>query len=53
MSITRRINRIFRPDGRAFIVAFDHGMLDGPATGMEQPGKQPWRKSLRVAQTPS
>ncbi len=39
MSVTRRINRIFRPDGRALIVAFDHGMLDGPAPGMEQPGK--------------
>jgi DhnA family fructose-bisphosphate aldolase class Ia len=38
MSITRRLNRIFRPDGRALIVAFDHGMLDGPAPGMEQPG---------------
>lgn len=37
MSITRRINRIFKPDGRALIVAFDHGMLDGPAPGMEQP----------------
>jgi len=35
----RRLNHIFRPDGRAFIVAFDHGMLDGPAKGMEQPGK--------------
>jgi len=33
----RRLNRIFRPDGRAFIVAFDHGMIDGPARGMEQP----------------
>lgn len=37
MTTTRRINRIFRPDGRAFIVAFDHGMIDGPAKGMEQP----------------
>ncbi|MBN1267615.1 MAG: hypothetical protein JXA25_19140 [Anaerolineales bacterium] len=35
----RRLNHIFRPDGRALIVAFDHGMLDGPAKGMEQPGK--------------
>lgn len=35
----RRIHRIFRPDGRAFIVAFDHGMIDGPAKGMEQPGE--------------
>jgi DhnA family fructose-bisphosphate aldolase class Ia len=34
----RRLNRIFKPDGKAFIVAFDHGMLDGPAKGMEQPG---------------
>jgi DhnA family fructose-bisphosphate aldolase class Ia len=34
---TRRLNRIFRPDGRALIVAFDHGMIDGPAKGMEQP----------------
>lgn len=39
MSTTRRMNHIFRPDGRALIVAFDHGMLDGPAKGMEQPGK--------------
>lgn len=37
--ITRRLNHIFRPDGRAFIVAFDHGMIDGPAKGMEQPAK--------------
>ncbi len=37
MSTTRRLNRIFRPDERAFIVAFDHGMIDGPAKGMEQP----------------
>jgi len=37
--VTRRLNHIFRPDGRAFIVAFDHGMLDGPAKGMEQPAK--------------
>jgi DhnA family fructose-bisphosphate aldolase class Ia len=35
----RRLNRIFRPDGRALIVAFDHGMLDGPCLGMEQPGE--------------
>lgn len=35
----RRLNRIFRPNGRALIVAFDHGLLDGPAPGMEQPGK--------------
>ncbi len=39
MSTTRRLNRIFQPDGRALIVAFDHGMIDGPAKGMEQPGR--------------
>jgi DhnA family fructose-bisphosphate aldolase class Ia len=37
MSVTRRLNHIFRPNGRALIVAFDHGLIDGPAKGMEQP----------------
>jgi fructose-bisphosphate aldolase, class I len=37
MSCTRRLNRIFRPDGRVLIAAFDHGMIDGPCAGMEQP----------------
>ena len=36
---TRRLNHIFQPDGRTFIVAFDHGMIDGPAKGMEQPAE--------------
>ncbi len=36
---TRRLRHIFRPDGRAFIVAFDHGMIDGPAKGIEQPAE--------------
>jgi DhnA family fructose-bisphosphate aldolase class Ia len=35
---TRRLNRIFQPNGRALIVAFDHGLIEGPAKGMEQPG---------------
>ena len=39
MTSLRRLNRIFRPDGRALIVAFDHGMIDGPAKGMEQPAE--------------
>jgi DhnA family fructose-bisphosphate aldolase class Ia len=34
---TRRLNRIFQSDGRALIAAFDHGLIDGPAQGMEQP----------------
>jgi DhnA family fructose-bisphosphate aldolase class Ia len=34
---TRRLHHIFQPDGRALIVAFDHGLIDGPAKGMEQP----------------
>lgn len=37
MSVTRRLNHIFQPNGRALIVAFDHGLMDGPAKGMEQP----------------
>jgi len=39
MPTTRRLNRIFRPNRRALIVAFDHGMIDGPARGMEQPAQ--------------
>lgn len=37
MTIIRHMNRIFKPDGRALIAAFDHAMMDGPARGMEQP----------------
>ncbi|MGQ9517321.1 MAG: class I fructose-bisphosphate aldolase [Anaerolineae bacterium] len=33
----RRLNRIFRPDGRALIVAMDHGLIDGPRKGLEKP----------------
>lgn len=33
----RRIRRIF-PDGRTLIVACDHGMIDGPAAGIEVMG---------------
>ena len=36
---TRRLNRIFRSDGRALIVAFDHGLTEGPARGMEYPAE--------------
>lgn len=36
---TRRMQRIFRADGRALIVAMDHGLLDGPCAGLEQPGE--------------
>jgi len=36
---SRRLNRIFRPNGRVLIVAFDHGMIDGPTQGMEQPAE--------------
>lgn len=39
MFSTRRLNRIFRPNGRVLIVAFDHGMIDGPCLGMEQPAE--------------
>jgi DhnA family fructose-bisphosphate aldolase class Ia len=39
MSSNRRLNRIFRPSGRALIVAMDHGLLDGPCPGLEDPGR--------------
>lgn len=32
------MRRIFRDDGRALIVAMDHGLIDGPCAGLEQPG---------------
>ncbi len=35
--LTRRLSRIFRPDGRTFIVAIDHGMTEGPVPGLESP----------------
>ena len=34
---TRRLKRIFQTDGRTLIVAFDHGLTEGPAQGMEAP----------------
>jgi DhnA family fructose-bisphosphate aldolase class Ia len=34
---TRRLKRIFRPDGRALIVALDHGLTEGPVQGLEDP----------------
>jgi DhnA family fructose-bisphosphate aldolase class Ia len=34
---TRRLNRIFNHDGRALIVAMDHGLTEGPARGLENP----------------
>ncbi|HFD40877.1 MAG TPA: deoxyribose-phosphate aldolase, partial [Anaerolineae bacterium] len=36
---TRRLYRIFREDGRALIVALDHGLLDGPCPGLENPAR--------------
>ena len=32
---TRRLNRIFQPNGRTLIVACDHGMISGPDQGIE------------------
>ena len=37
MTTTRRLNHIFQPDGKALIVALDHGLIDGPAKGLENP----------------
>ncbi len=39
MSTIRRLNNIFAPDGRAVIVALDHGLLDGPIEGFTDPGE--------------
>ena len=33
--VTRRLNQIFKPDGRALVVACDHGMISGPDKGIE------------------
>jgi class I fructose-bisphosphate aldolase/fructose-bisphosphate aldolase/2-amino-3,7-dideoxy-D-threo-hept-6-ulosonate synthase len=33
------MQRIFAQDGRALIVAMDHGLMDGPCKGLENPGK--------------
>jgi len=37
--LTRRLSRIFCPDGRAFIVALDHGLTDGPLPGLGDIGQ--------------
>jgi DhnA family fructose-bisphosphate aldolase class Ia len=38
MNKTRRLNRILARDGRALIVAMDHGAIQGPK-GLERPGE--------------
>jgi DhnA family fructose-bisphosphate aldolase class Ia len=35
----RRLHHLFKPDGRALIVAMDHAVLDGPMKGLEHPGQ--------------
>ncbi len=37
-AVARRMGRIFGADGRAVVVALDHGLIDGPITGLENPG---------------
>lgn len=39
MSVMRRLKRVFAADGKALIVAMDHGLMDGPCKGLEQPAK--------------
>ena len=36
---SRRLDRIIGPDGRAVIIALDHGLIDGPCLGFERPGE--------------
>ncbi|MCX6028898.1 MAG: deoxyribose-phosphate aldolase, partial [Chloroflexi bacterium] len=38
MNKTRRLNRILANDGKALIVAMDHGAIQGPK-GLERPGE--------------
>ena len=38
MGKLRRLNRIFQPDGKTFIVAMDHGTISGITPGLENPG---------------
>jgi fructose-bisphosphate aldolase, class I len=35
----RRMNRIFKSDGKVLIVAMDHGLIDGPCRGLENPAE--------------
>lgn len=37
--MNRRIHHVFRNDGRALIVAMDHGLIDGPKKGLEHPAE--------------
>jgi DhnA family fructose-bisphosphate aldolase class Ia len=39
MLSNRRLERIFRPSGRTLIVAMDHGLIEGPCRGLEDPGR--------------
>jgi DhnA family fructose-bisphosphate aldolase class Ia len=39
MTTKRRMRRIFKTDGRALIVAMDHGLVFGPCKGLERPGE--------------
>lgn len=39
MNKIRRLNHIFRPDGKTLIVAMDHGTFNGAAPGLENPGE--------------
>lgn len=39
MSKIRRLNHIFQKDGKALIVAMDHGTFNGANYGLENPGK--------------
>lgn len=39
MDKTRRLQHLFQPDGRVFIVAMDHGTNAGAPPGLENPGE--------------
>ncbi len=39
MDNIRRINRLFKPDGKVLIMAMEHSIIFGPTKGLEQPGE--------------
>ena len=47
MNKTRRLNRILARDGKALIVAMDHGAIQGPK-GLERPGEDTIESSCFV-----
>src|SRR5690606_34755543 len=39
MDNTRRLNRLFKPDGKVLIMAMEHSIIFGPTKGQVKPGE--------------